>query len=459
MRAHFQAACSCAMQVGGTCCVSADREFGWCCGGLQGCGKTQGECHSPLVLRRQVIASSAVPMKHDDSSGRARREPALSPSGRFSTTPDNVDFSKTGLPFEGIGELSGGGSTSRLLVGELLGDPNAPPPISFWYNGVPSAKFLATWLPWSTNWTSAAVEKGTGVSHRRSGWNDPTTGLHVIVTETRYAAYPSAREWAVAFRQTGSNASQRICNVSGLRVELAAPLAASGLSGSAGTGVVHRFRGSMADATDFAPLVHPLNSGERTAFGPFMGRSSDHTLPLLAVAAGSGGVVASVGWSGSWQVDIDRMSGTGATTLDIWHGSGNSFGAGDGPGSLPSIPQNSSSYHDVTFCSQLNPGESVRLMRVLAVAFEGTDPQVGFNTHRQLLQQHKVPRDPRTGELLGALVTSDADGLTFPELMPPGRMGPEKNQSWDCPSCAPRQLNVHVPGLKAIGAEALWLDA
>jgi alpha-galactosidase len=336
----------------------------------------------------------------------------------------------------------------------LLGNPDATPPISFWYAGVSSAQFLSSWLPWATNWTS----KAAGVSHRRSGWNDPKSGLHVTVTETRYSAFPSAREWFVAFRQSGNSPSQLICNVSGLRVELPPPVAV-GLASSAGAGLIHRFRGSAASATDFTTLVQPLKPGQQTAFGPFMGRSSDHTLPLFAVAAGSGGLVASVGWSGSWQVDVDRMSSTGTTTLDVWHGSGNSFGTNDGPGSLPSIPQNSSEYHDVTFCSQLMPGESVRLMRVLTVAFDGTDPQLGFNTHRQLLQSHKVPRDPRTGELLGALVTSDADGLTFPELMPPGGMGPVKNRSWHCPSCAPRQLNVHVPGLKAIGAEALWLDA
>ena len=60
-----------------------------------------------------------------------------------------------------------------------------------------------------------------------------------------------------------------------------------------------------------------------------------------------------------------------------------------------------------------------------------------------------------------ALIASDADGLTFPELMPPGGMGPPtaNASSWQCPSCAARQLNIHVPGLTAIGAEALWLDA
>ena len=58
-------------------------------------------------------------------------------------------------------------------------------------------------------------------------------------------------------------------------------------------------------------------------------------------------------------------------------------------------------------------------MRLLVVEFEGADVQAGLNRHRQLLQRHKLPRDPHTNALQGALVTSDADGLTFPELMTP----------------------------------------
>ena len=222
--------------------------------------------------------------------------------------------------------------------------------------------------------------------------------------------------------------------------------------------MIQRFRGSAAAATDFAPLVQPLPPGTATAFGPFYGRSSAHTLPLFAVAAGQGGIVASIGWSGSWQVDISRAGGP-ETSLNIWHGAGNNAGAHDGSGTPPSIPKGSAADHDTSFCAQLQPGESVRLMRVLAIEFEGSDVQVGFNTHRQLVMQHKLPRHPRTGELLGALVASDADGRTFPELMPPAAAKQERNTTWSCPSCSSRQLHTHLPGLVAIGAEALWLDA
>ena len=322
------------------------------------------------------------------------------------------------------------------------------PSIAFAYGGVPSSALLPRWARTDTNWTGVDA---AGVSYQRSVFADPETGVAVTVKSTRYARFPAALEWELSFRNGGAVTSRRICNVSGLHMTLPPPKYS--LQSSAGTGMIHRFRGSAASAGDFAALVQPLAEGATVAFGPYMGRSSDHALPLFAIGGGNGGVVASVGWSGSWQVNVRRSGG--GTTVDIWHGAGNSFEQEHDSMGSPSIPLNSTEFNDPTFCAALQPGEAVRLMRVLLVQFEGPDVQRGFNLHRQLVQRHKLPRDARTGELLGALVASDADGLTFPELMPPSG----DPHSWSCPTCAARQLGVHLPGLKAIGGEALWLDA
>ena len=194
---------------------------------------------------------------------------------------------------------------------------DGPPPIGFSYGGEPSEALLPRWEPWTTNWTeSASSQLGARLRRRRTGFGAPD-GLQGEVRETRYSDFPSAREWVFSFRQSGRNESLRLCNVSGLRLRL--PPAAAPLLSSGGTGELHRFRGSAASASDYAPLVQRLAPGDATAFGPVMGRSSDHILPLFALATQRGGIVVSIGWSAAWQVDIERQH-DGSTILDIWHG-------------------------------------------------------------------------------------------------------------------------------------------
>ena len=192
------------------------------------------------------------------------------------------------------------------------------PSIAFAYGGVPSSALLPRWARTDTNWTGVDA---AGVSYQRSVFADPETGVAVTVKSTRYARFPAALEWELSFRNGGAVTSRRICNVSGLHMTLPPPKYS--LQSSAGTGMIHRFRGSAASAGDFAALVQPLAEGATVAFGPYMGRSSDHALPLFAIGGGNGGVVASVGWSGSWQVNVRRSGG--GTTVDIWHGAGNSL--------------------------------------------------------------------------------------------------------------------------------------
>jgi acyl-CoA synthetase (AMP-forming)/AMP-acid ligase II len=83
--------------------------------------------------------------------------------------------------------------------------------------------------------------------------------------------------------------------------------------------------------------------------------------------------------TGSWTAAIRRgdSQGTGnATQIWIRHDTQN--------GGCPGV------------CTPLLPGESVRTMRVLMVAFPASTPDsyhLGVNAHRRLLARYKVPRE------------------------------------------------------------------
>lgn len=238
----------------------------------------------------------------------------------------------------------------------------------------------------------------------------------------------------------------------------------------------------------------PPATGPR--FHPNAGRSSNGVLPYFAVFGQQSGVVYSVGWSGGWEAEVAFADGTsergaaaGGVHVQVSHTTG--------PGTL---------------CASLQPGESIRSMRIIAVPFTkaealqnsvaaaptptstgymfkagangsvaqptahpsasrladalaaekpppnvapggynglgfgqegaapGTYPQIGFNKHRRIMSRWKLPRDPRTGAVKGAMVASWA------------WIG------WPKPQTLTQQL-WHVSAVKNTTVEYYWLDA
>jgi len=83
---------------------------------------------------------------------------------------------------------------------------------------------------------------------------------------------------------------------------------------------------------------------------------------------------------------------------------------------------------------------------VLVVEWEGDSPQIGPNAHRRIVVDHKLPRDPATGQPVG--MTSESNGCS-------DRCGGA--DSW-------RVFNMttqlwHLNALQETGVEGLWLDA
>ena len=67
-------------------------------------------------------------------------------------------------------------------------------------------------------------------------------------------------------------------------------------------------------------------------------------------------------------------------------------------------------------------------------------PQVGFNKHRRLMSRYKLPRDPRSGLVRGAMVASWA-------WIGWGALQDEAHQLW------------HAEAVKNTTVEYYWLDA
>ena len=143
---------------------------------------------------------------------------------------------------------------------------------------------------------------------------------------------------------------------------------------------VHHQMGSSAARTDYLPLRDALREGGSVAFGPALlkrGRPSDGAFPSFVVQGPSGGIALMIGWSGSWFATVSRNS-TGVRIAVS-------------TGRLSAV---------------LSAGEEVRSGRVVALAFEGSDSRIGYNTLRRFIRAHVAPRDA-TGKPQGYFLSGN----------------------------------------------------
>jgi hypothetical protein len=298
----------------------------------------------------------------------------------LSLSTDCIDFGRDGHLL----------STGHVVGNHFPAAAAALPPFSFVVGGEDSASFLANCASTSsTHHLDADRAITTTIFH------DNSTSLVVTLEVTTYANLMpqepavTATEWVLHFANNGSAATPAVCAIYG--VNMSFPDSA----GDVGATYVRRYAGSNDSAVDFAGVNETLTatagavdgSGDAsgpnnyTWFYPNAGRSSDAVLPFFSVFnTGGTGYTISVGWSGSWTAALRRgdASGNGNGT-HVWlrHDSGT--------GRCPGI------------CTPLEPGESLRTMRVLAVAFPADGPDsyhLGVNAHRRLLARYKVPRHP-----------------------------------------------------------------
>lgn len=223
--------------------------------------------------------------------------------------------------------------------------PAGPPPLSLKIDGEP-----ANFADWS-------CEQADGVFT----WIH-SSGL-VLTVETRLFESFAAVEWLVHIENRSSAPSPLLSDLLPLDCEF---------TGVTGHTVLHWAKGSDCQIDDFAPCQAAFYNHPTLTLQSTGGRSSQEALPFFNLQWGDQGLIGAVGWTGSWKLDFLR----GKDSVRIRGG----------------MPRTN---------LRLNPGERIRLPRMLLLFWQG-ERLHGHNLLRQLILQHYTPRPG--GQLLQAPV-------------------------------------------------------
>lgn len=232
------------------------------------------------------------------------------------------------------------------------------PPFTFIYGGVHSDTFIASW-----KYSLERLAQDDGAERYRTTYTDPKTGLQIRCDLYAYPDF-NAAEWVVSLSNGGTANTPQITNFKVCDIDIA--------------GSDFRLlyaHGSTGTRTDFTPMVKSFATSDTLELHPNGGRSSDGFLPFFNIettptnSAKRSGVVAAIGWSGTWQTTMARRS---AKAIN--------FAAGQ-----------------KTFDAHLRPGETVRTPRCAFMLWEGNDEFSGNNKFRRFIlarHTHKVGGKP-----------------------------------------------------------------
>jgi len=223
-------------------------------------------------------------------------------------------------------------------------------PMSFVFDGRPSADLLSGWKPEVQRTAMADGGERIETIHQ-----DVASGLEVRTSVKRFDDFP-ALEWVVRFKNTGSNDTPVLENIQVLDTAFALP--------GAGKATLHWAKGGVATFDDFAPQTAELKPGSTTfSLTPHDGRSSSEILPFFNLEGNGDGVVLAVGWSGRWAAHFELKQ----------------------PG-MVQARAGMATTHLV-----LHPGEEIRTPSMLALFYEGNRWR-GQNLLRQFILAHHRPR-------------------------------------------------------------------
>ena len=221
-----------------------------------------------------------------------------------------------------------------------------------------------------------------------SPWAGHPIGLQLLVDTFRYSDFPGSVEYVSRIQLAGS-VSTHVCDLA--EVDWLLPV-------DPGVQVtLFSQSGSSATPTDFAPNT-PANFsvGCHDKTTPNGGRPSNRQMPAFNLQIGdTGGLVWMIGWTGNWQQDIWRnLSGIRIR-----------------------IASATSSSTNARFCTQMDPGDSYRLARVVALPWNATlpvadsgahaDGAAGYNVLRRFLRRHKVPLSDADRQPAGAIFSAN----------------------------------------------------
>ncbi|MBI3911148.1 MAG: alpha-galactosidase [Armatimonadetes bacterium] len=189
-----------------------------------------------------------------------------------------------------------------------LGDPpilepppppqNATPPLSFTYDGQPSADLLNSW----------ERQRETQIldDHRTRhtlGWTDPETGLVIRCVAVEYHDFPTV-EWTLYFRNTGTADTPILEDIQALdtRLEQCQPLSPF---------ILYHHTGTLVTAHDYEPHQTILEPNQELRCAPSGGRPCGTAYPYFNLQWLSEGLIVVIGWPGQWAARFTRDEETG----------------------------------------------------------------------------------------------------------------------------------------------------
>ncbi len=310
-------------------------------------------------------------------------------------------------------------------------------PFSFSYGGKPSAHFLSTWICTRTEKQADAGKKRYDIVY-----TDPITGLEITCEQTLYKK-SKAIEWVLYFENKSGKNTPIIKDLQALDLGVKIPVGKQA--------VLHTILGSSASGQDYLPVSYPTPPGRELALFPAAGLSSKGVpagqpggqMPFFNFEWEGGGLAGAIGWSGQWEMSINRgakarspledqrpLSAKQKTELRAFVMSERA--------KQPDLYYRLAAGQQTTHFT-LHPGEKIRSPRILLVPWEGTQSIDGNNRLRKVLLDHYSPR--RNGKLL---------------IPPLSAMAMENGQEFTSTNTQ-NQLQA-MEKMEALGMEAYWHD-
>lgn len=248
-------------------------------------------------------------------------------------------------------------------------------PFTFVYDGQSSKQLLPAW-----KYNFSIKEDNATCIQCVASYTDPKTHLRVSAHITGYKDFQEV-DWTLFFSNHGATNTPIIEQVNAIDIVLT--------NKQAGDYLVNYARGTDAQSNDFEPIHLRLGNEDSLHLATVDGRSSSVTaLPFFLLhAPNQSGVVFSIGWSGSWQMQMDRQD---ARALSLSAGMPNT--------------------HLVLY-----PQEQIRTPLISLLFFTDESTITGHNKFRQFVKQHCTPKlyeQVQDGLLCGGFDWGDPEPCT-----------------------------------------------
>jgi alpha-galactosidase len=223
-------------------------------------------------------------------------------------------------------------------------------PMSFVYDGQPSAELLAKWPK-----KIATKKLDGGRTQRTSTWTDPKTGLDVRCVVVEYSDFPVV-EWTGYFRNAKNSKTPILEKIQAIDVSLNRT--------QEGEFVLRGIAGDDCRPDSYQPYQQTLGPNTSKTIAPPGGKPTEVVFPYFNLAVPGGGLMMAVGWPGQWSATFARDANDG---LRVTAG------------------------QQLTHLC-LQPGEEIRSPLMAMMFWKGSDPQRAQNLWRRWMLACNMPR-------------------------------------------------------------------